>query len=123
MVEDDVSLNTLSPVLNLGFPLVFGFGILNTPDTKPLADVTRLPPDEPPVGVTNAVPFCLSKNGYTLVRGFIPVAENDTFFARMKGISALDITLSPCDSLSIRGTTLVFTPCLVRLVVVVVVVL
>ena len=123
MVEDDVILNTLSPVLNLGLPLVFGFGIENTPDTKPLADVTRLPPNEPPVGVTNAVTFCLSKNGYTLVSGFIPVAENDTFFARMKGTRALDIILSPCDSLSIRGTTLVLIPCLVCLVVVVVVVL
>ena len=88
-VADDVSLNTLSPVLNLGLPLVFGFGIANTPDTKPLADVTRLPPNEPPVGVTNAVTFCLSKNGYTLVRGFIPVTENDTFFARMKGTKLL----------------------------------
>ena len=62
-VAEVVSLNTLSPVLNLTFPLVFGLGILNTPDTAPFADVTRLPPSEPPVGVTNEVTFVLSKNG------------------------------------------------------------
>ena len=57
------------------------------------------------------------------MRGFIPVTVNETFLARMKGISALDTTLSPCDSLSIRGTTLVLMPLLDCLVVVVVVVL
>ena len=59
------------------------------------------------------------------MRGFIPVTENDTFLARMNGISALDIILSPCDSLSTRGTTLVLTPvldCLVLLAVVVLVI-
>ena len=59
----DVSLNTLCPVLNLGLPLLFGSGILNTPDTEPFADVTRLPPSEPPVGVTYTLTFCLSKKG------------------------------------------------------------
>ena len=51
------------------------------------------------------------------------MTSNDTFLARMKGIRALDTTLSPCDSLSIRGTTLVLIPLLDCLVVVVVVVL
>ena len=53
----------------------------------------------------------------------MPVTENETFLARINGIRALDTTLSPCDSLSIRGTTLVLIPCLVCLVLVVVVVL
>ena len=63
LVEDVVSLNTLSPVLNLTLPLVFGLGIANTPETVPAALVTRLPPSEPPVGVTNEDTFVLSKNG------------------------------------------------------------
>ena len=41
----------------------------------------------------------------------------------MNGMSALAIILSPCDSLSTRGTTLVLTPCLVCLVRLAVVVL
>ena len=53
LVGDVVSLNTLSPVLNLTLPLLFGFGIANTPEIAPAALVTKFPPSEPPVGVTN----------------------------------------------------------------------
>ena len=50
-VADDVSLNTLSPVLNCGLPATFGSGITKTPLISPLPSVTKFAPSEPPVGV------------------------------------------------------------------------
>ena len=55
--------------------------------------------------------------------GFIPVIVNVIFLALMKGMSAVERILSPKDSLSICATTLVFTPCLLCLLVFVVTVL
>ena len=63
LVEDVVSLNTLSPVLKRGLPLVFGLGIEKIPETEPAADVTKLPPSEPPVGVQKELTLTLSKKG------------------------------------------------------------
>ena len=56
-----VNLNNLLPVLHLGFAFTFGSGIAKVPDTAPLASVIKLPPKEPPVGVTYWVTSILSK--------------------------------------------------------------
>ena len=40
-VELDVNLNVLSPVLNLGLPIMFGSGIVKIPLTVPVASVTK----------------------------------------------------------------------------------
>ena len=94
---------------------MFGSGILKTPEILPAADVTRLSPSEPLVGVTRELTLFLSKNAYTLVRGFIPVTVNVIFLARQNGIRARDTIRSPCDSVSICGTTEVLTPVLLLL--------
>ena len=51
LVEDEVNLNVLSPVLHLGLLFTFGSGIEKVPDTLPFASVIKLPPSEPFVGV------------------------------------------------------------------------
>ena len=51
-VDELVNLNTLLPVLHLGFAAVLGSGIAKVPDTAPFASVVRLPPNAPPDGVT-----------------------------------------------------------------------
>ena len=56
-----VNLNTLSPVLHLGFELSFGSGIEKVPDTAPFESVTKLPPNAPPEGVTYVPTDSLSK--------------------------------------------------------------
>ena len=63
LVELEVNLNTLSPVLHLGFEFTLGSGIAKVPDTEPLASVIKEPPSEPPLGVTYAVAATLSKKG------------------------------------------------------------
>ena len=40
LVDELVNLNTLSPVLHLGFVESFGSGIANEPETAPLASVS-----------------------------------------------------------------------------------
>ena len=40
------------PVRHLGFASTVGSGIAKEPDNAPLASDTKLPPVEPPVGVT-----------------------------------------------------------------------
>ena len=52
MVDELVNLKTLLPVLHLGFEAVFGSGIAKVPVTEPFASVIKLPPSEPPFGVT-----------------------------------------------------------------------
>ena len=47
-----VNLNTLVPVLHLGFESTVESGIANVPDTAPLASVIKEPPSDPPLGVT-----------------------------------------------------------------------
>ena len=61
--EEDVNLNSLSPVLNFGLPEVFGFGNANNPLTSPPPSVTIAPPSEPPVGVQKELTSTLSKKG------------------------------------------------------------
>ena len=56
-----VNLNTLSPVLHLGFELSVGSGIEKVPDTAPFESVTKLPPNAPPEGVTYVPTDSLSK--------------------------------------------------------------
>ena len=51
-VDELVNLNTLWPVLHLGLASTFGSGMAKVPETAPLASVIKLPPNEPPVGVT-----------------------------------------------------------------------
>ena len=51
LVEEEVNLNVLSPVLHLGFVFTLGSGIVNTPSTAPAPSVIKLPPTEPPSGV------------------------------------------------------------------------
>ena len=63
LVEDEVNLNVLSPVLHLGLLFTFGSGIAKVPDTLPFASEIKLPPAAPPVGVTYWVISMLSKNG------------------------------------------------------------
>ena len=51
-VDELVNLKILWPVLHLGFEFTLGSGIAKVPVTAPLESVTRLPPKEPPSGVT-----------------------------------------------------------------------
>ena len=74
LVVELVNLNILSPVLNL---LASVFGNAKVPDIVPTLLVIRLPPATPPSGVTKVDIFTLSKNGKTLVLGFILVAVNE----------------------------------------------
>ena len=73
LVAEDVTLKSLSPVLNFGLPVTFGSGNSNSPSILPLPSVNVLvapftfcwcpvtPLDD--VMVTKLVIFCLSKNG------------------------------------------------------------
>ena len=51
-VDELVILNTLWPVRHLGLDDTLGSGIAKVPETAPLASVIKLPPNEPPDGVT-----------------------------------------------------------------------
>ena len=105
LTSESVNLNVLAPVLNLPA------GNVNIQSIFPLASVVNV------VVVPSAIvvlldTFSPSKKAYTLVSGFILVAETEIALVLINGANATSIIFSPRLCVSVVAETFRPIPCL-----------